>query len=120
MPSETTVIHHDPKSGLVIALDKKKLWLYVDDRKWAFLHAGGLYAHRRSIEVFRREKGFYTPKVMLSYRITWEVPLSKGISTWTYDPKMRQRFLATDPLIFISLGRLIHLPEAEHVPKPRG
>jgi hypothetical protein len=114
-----TPIHAD--GSLVLSLDQNKRWLYTNGKKWGFRHAQGFYCHRRDIERFRRELGFHIPKVLLGYKITFEVHNAKGsYSTWVYDPKQRQRMMPTDPLVFVSLARLVWTKDAEHVPRPQG
>lgn len=106
--------------GLVLAIDDRKLWLYVNQKKWGFRHNGGWYCHRRAIETFRKEKGFYVPKVLLNYTLTFEVHVKEKIyATWQYTPKEKQRMLPTEPLIFLSCGRLVFTPEAAHVTRPK-
>ena len=89
-----TPIFHE--GTLTLALDERKVWLYANDRKWGFRHNGGWYCHRRQLERFRREIGFHIPKVLLGYVITFEVHIKEdSYSTWTYDPKNKQRMLLT-------------------------
>jgi hypothetical protein len=118
MSANLMPIYHE--ANVVLALDDRKLWLYLNNKKWGFIKDRGIYCHRRSTEKFNREIGFYVPKVLLHKKITFEVHVKEdSYSTWCYDPGMKQRMLPTDPLVFLSLARLTWTKDAIHVSRPR-
>lgn len=103
--------------NLSVALEGR--WVFVNDKKYGFATAEGLYCHKKLFEVFHREYGFYVPGVLLHYTHTFEVQIPKGVAVWFYSPKMRQRMLNSAPQIFVSVARMVRLEKAHHVPRPR-
>ncbi len=80
-----------------------------------------IIAHRRHMGYLNKEVGFWIPSPLIKLPHIFEVKM-KGSGLYChfhYDPKTKNRFVQSNPEVFVGLAAMEVIKDAEHIAKPR-
>lgn len=107
-------------------IDLKGIFILVDDDYYGFKmtddeNNNWVVCHRKHMGYLGKEVGFYIPAPLITLPHLFEVRMRANdkLCHFQYRPKKNNRFINTEPHVFVGLAAMEVTSDAEHIVKPR-